>query len=69
MQLYRVVFKSNFNSARVLYTISATNNHDAKNKAIALHMSHEVERFSVLGGEVCYLTREDFSFYFAIRLA
>jgi hypothetical protein len=69
MQLYRVVFKSNFDSARVLYTISATNNHDAKNKAIALHMSHEIEHFSVLGSEIYYLTREDFSFYFAIRLA
>jgi hypothetical protein len=58
MKQYKVIFKSNFDAARVEYTVKASDIHAAKNKAIELHMSNELENI-----------REDFTFHMAIRLA
>jgi hypothetical protein len=56
MKQYKVIFKSNFDAARVEYTLNASDIHDAKNKAIELHMSNELENI-----------REDFTFHMAVR--
>lgn len=56
MRTYKVIFKSNFDDARVEYTVNALDIHDAKNKAAKLHEAHELDHI-----------REDFNFHIAVR--
>jgi hypothetical protein len=58
MKQYKVIFKSNFDAARVEYTLNASDIHDAKNKAIEMHQAHEFAHI-----------REDFTFHMAVRTA